>query len=202
MSSPARERRVAQPVEHKTCRRPLSPGLSEGEPPGECRQDYRLERRETGGRAFDSRRASVAQGDVLPCLVAGPGKTGANAEGITAAIHDAIRREGNPDTPARLRDGSQSLFPLVAPALMEGSSAGRAAGCYPVGRGFEPLPSSQFPGPQGPDQTNPGECRAALQAVTLVVAGSSPAAPSTCGRVAQTDRARRVARPLSPGTRM
>jgi len=33
-----------------------------------------------------------------------------------------------------------------------------------------------------------------------VVAGSSPAAPSTCGRVAQTDRARRVARPLSPGT--
>jgi hypothetical protein len=38
---------------------------------------------------------------------------------------DAIRREGNPDTPARLRDGSHSLFPFVAPAQTSPANAVR-----------------------------------------------------------------------------
>ncbi len=154
----------------------------------------------TGLSAGATRRSRVskpaAQAElriVPPDLVAGPDQnTGANAEGTTAPQRRDLAGS-KPDTPARLRDRSHSLFPLVAPALLEDSSVGRAAGYYPVLRVRPPLLQPDIPGgipgglqsrkpvcpiPSPPDLKHPGECRAALQPSTLVVAGSSPAAPS------------------------
>lgn len=82
--------------------------------------------------------------------------------------------------------GSHSLFFLVAPFLMEGSSVGRAAGFGPDDRGFEPFPSSQ---------EQPGECRAEYSLETCLPRPLSPR-PETprrmpCGTTAKNARGRR-----------
>lgn len=180
----------------KTVRPNSSPRPMKEITPGECRQDYR-------DRAPGNRRSRVQlsprkrSSGKRPAKTCRRTRTEYRGECRRDYSHqDAIWRDGTPDTPARLRDGSHSLFSLVAPAntevLMEGSSVGRAAGFGPVGRGFEPFPSNRkYPGgmpgglqlqpvavcpnPCPPDPKSPGECRAALQAVPLVVAGSCPA---------------------------
>lgn len=115
--------------------------------------------------------------------------------------------------------GSHSLFTLVAPALLEGSSFGRAAGFGPDGQGLEPFPSSQehpggMPGglqiqtvavcpiPCPPDSKYPGECRAALQVVPSWSRVRIPPRPPILWVRSSVDRARRVAKPLSPGPTM
>lgn len=89
VSSPERERRVAQSGRaHEPCRRSLSLGPEEGEQPGECRQDYRLERRgNPEGRSSTLRTEQSVSSwkDVLPSLSPDP-NTGANAEGTTAQL--------------------------------------------------------------------------------------------------------------------
>lgn len=81
--------------------------------------------------------------------------------------------------------GSHSLFPLVAPVLMEGSSVGRAAGFGPDGRGFEPFPSSQ---------EQPGECRAEYSLETCLPRPLSPGPTKPrrmpCGTTAWNARGR------------
>lgn len=171
--------------------------------PAHSGRTIRSRRMATGGMGFKARPARLAWPTVLPCLRR-TRKTGANAKGTTAS-KDAIRRDGNPDRPARLRDGSHSLFPLVAPARLEGSSVGRAAGCYPARRGFDPLPSSQMLWPPrhiGGGRTNQTPANA-VRHYSLERSWSRVRIPPCAhSHVAQPGRARRVAKPLSPGPMM
>ena len=197
-----------------TCRR----GQKKENHPANAGRTTGSERRETGGRAFNSRRESVAQGNVLPCLVAGPEHRGECRRDYSTTWENLWGSSPHLAGGHRCGRGSHGLFFLVAPVLLEGSSVGRAAGFGPVGRGFEPFPSShEFPGecradyslenclprPLSPGPETPRRMPCGTTAWNARGRGfESRRALQHCGRVAQLDRARRVAKPLSPGTMM
>ena len=144
------------------------------------------ERRETGGAQFNSRRESVAQGNVLPCLVAGPEHRGECRRDYSTTWENLWGSSPHLAGGHRCGRGSHSLFPLVAPALLEGSSVGRAAGFGPVGRGFESFPSSQFPRPRQAGPTKPRRMPCGTTAWNARGRGfESRRALQHCGRVAQ-----------------
>ena len=133
--------------------------------------------------------------------------TGANAEGTTAHIGRS-RGVQAPTLQAAngVAGGPMVSYPLSprpnAEDPLEGSSVGRAAGFGPVGRGFESFPSSQISRPATVGSTKPPAN--AVRHYRLSPSWSRVRVPPfpQKGRVAQLDRARRVAKPLSPGPQM
>lgn len=194
---------------------------------GECRRDYSSIHGDLVG--WQSRHAGPASGRIAqslpPCRTGPdfPGECRAALQHATVACINRVVAGSNPAVPVRVRSSArQSTRHRVAKPLSPGPGwrSAQLPGqrvLVPMVEGSNPSPPAmntpgnagqttestarRLPGPLSRvPYPPPGECRAALQPSTLVVAGSTPAVPTKLvGAQLRWTEQECVAEPLSPG---